>query len=249
MAFIYEDNIISFVAHSPVVDIHKHHCFQILLSLSSPFSSTIHGQCYERRGLINQQVTHACNATSSSVLVYFVDAESRTGWHLKQILDGQAFVDLGDFWTQAIPESVEACSRSQLQTIAHEALSQVLIGNPEPAQRDERVTRAIFWLEQNVQQKITLQAVADYIALSPERTRHLFAAETGVSFSQFLLWKRIKHAIVLAVRDGASLTNAALESGFADQAHFCRLFKRTFGVSARALLKNSRNVQFLSPSF
>ena len=253
-----EGNIIAFVAHHARVEVHRHHCFQVLLSLTEPFSSTIQDVVYSGRGLIiNQAVAHACHAVDSSTLVYFIDPESRTGWYLKQVLDGQAFALIDHLWQAELWSGLltavtdKAAGFPLLPTeLAQEALSQVLAGNPFQATacRDKRIARAIAWIEASVQQRISLQDVADYICLSPEHTRHLFAQEAGVSFSQFLLWKRIKHAIVLAVRDGHSLTDAALASGFADQAHFCRLFKRTFGIPAKALLKNSRNIQFLNPA-
>jgi AraC-like DNA-binding protein len=43
------------------------------------------------------------------------------------------------------------------------------------------------------------------------------------------------------------MSTASIQNGFTDQAHFTRLFRRTFGVSAKDLLKNSRYVQFLTP--
>jgi len=80
------------------------------------------------------------------------------------------------------------------------------------------------------------------IHLSPERARHLFARETGVPFSQYVLWKRVRKVIALVVRDGSTLGEAALAAGFADQAHFNRIFKRMFGISPKTHLKNSRSV-------
>lgn len=254
-----QDNIIAFVAHHVCVEIHKHHCFQVLLSLTGPFTSTIQGVAHSSRGLIiNQSVAHSCHAAESNTLVYFIDPESRIGWYLKQVLDGQACARVDHLWQpegcsgwSAVAAGNHAGEFPQLPAeLGYEALRQVLAADlfQQVVRRDERIVRAIDWIETSLQQRITLQDVADYICLSPEYTRHLFAQETGVSFSQFLLWKRIKHAIALTVRDGQSLTSAALASGFADQAHFCRLFKRTFGVPARGLLKNSRNIQFLNPS-
>ena len=66
-------------------------------------------------------------------------------------------------------------------------------------------------------------------------------------FSQYILWKRIKQVIFQVLQNGVPMATAAVQNGFTDQAHFARLFRRTFGVSAKQLLKNSRYVQFLTP--
>ncbi len=250
-----EKNIISFVAHDAQVEVHRHHCFQILLGLSAPFSSHIGGSLHaERRALvINQNVPHACNGLGGSNLIFFIDAESRTGWQLRQMLDGQPILDLTEMWLEARPHS---SSMEEMQAWPHErrlaeaeaSLALVTSDRQQASTRDSRIEQAIAWVEQHLHEKIAVPDVAAQIHLSPERTRHLFVQEAGVSFSQFLMWKRIKAAIVHAVRDGASLTEAAARSGFADQAHFCRLFKRTFGIPAGGLLQNSRSIQFIHPS-
>lgn len=249
-----EKNIISFVAHDAQVEVHRHHCFQILLGLSAPFSSMIGGTLHaERRALvINQNVAHACNGLGGSNLIFFIDAESRTGWQLKQMLDGQAILDLSDMWLDAHPDApamaeIQGWTHAQRQACAEQALAQVLAEVQTAAVRDARIGQAIAWVEAHLHEKIALPDVAAQIHLSPERTRHLFVQEAGVSFSQFLVWKRIKAAMVHAVGEGASLTEAALRAGFADQAHFCRLFKRTFGIPAGGLLQNSRSIQFIHP--
>lgn len=250
-----EKNIISFMAHDAQVEVHRHHCFQILLGMSAPFASHIGGVLHSgRRALvINQNVAHACNGLGGSNLIFFIDAESRTGWQLKQLLDGQPILDLTDIWLEARPHSptmdeMRAWTHERRLAVAEEALTLVTADMQPMTARDSRVEQAITWVEQYLHEKIGLPEAAAQIHLSPERMRHLFVQEAGVSFSQFLMWKRIKAAIVFAVRDGANLTEAAARAGFADQAHFCRLFKRTFGIPAGGLLQNSRSIQFIHPS-
>lgn len=250
-----ERNVISFIAHDAQVEVHRHHCFQILLGLSATFDSVIHGHRYTDRRLliVNQTVPHACNGQGGSNLIFFIDAESSLGRQLKQRLDGREIVDLSGEWDGTHPasptmEAIREWSPLQLQTVADAALSFVTADNSQPTSgRDERIRLAIEWMQQHLHEKITLSDVAAQIHLSPERTRHLFVQEAGVSFSQFLVWKRIKAAIVLVVGEGASLTEAAARAGFADQAHFSRLFKRTFGIPASGLLRNSRSIQFIHP--
>jgi AraC-like DNA-binding protein len=40
-----------------------------------------------------------------------------------------------------------------------------------------------------------------------------------------------------------NFTEAALSAGFSDQAHFNKVFSKTFGISPNGLKKNSRFIQ------
>ncbi|MFN7928724.1 MAG: AraC family transcriptional regulator [Blastocatellia bacterium] len=252
-----QQNIISFVVHNPPrVEVHRHHCFQIVISLRGTFSCTIAGTALTQHTgfIVNQNIAHSCQAGAATVLVFFIDAESYHGWQLRALLAGRPFLDTAAFFTEV--QSQELCadgnerlSRLELQQIAGEIFASIL-----PAQLsatsflpDDRISRATRFIDAHLSESLRLEDLAEVMGLSPERARHLFAQTTGSPFSQYLLWKRIKQVIV-TVQDGKlSLTEAALQFGFADQAHFCRVFKRTFGMAPKTLLKNSRFVQFLTP--
>jgi AraC-like DNA-binding protein len=105
----------------------------------------------------------------------------------------------------------------------------------------------ISTVQARMDQRLTLSSLATLIDLSPERARHLFREVTGIPFSQFVLWKRIRNTILLTLCERKSLTEACVAFGFADQAHFCNTFSRIFGTSTKVLPKNSRNIQFLIP--
>jgi AraC-like DNA-binding protein len=62
----------------------------------------------------------------------------------------------------------------------------------------------------------------------------LFVEQTGLPFRTYLLWLRLMRGLE-AFASGASLTDAALDAGFADSAHFSRTFRRMFGTTAAAL--------------
>lgn len=73
--------------------------------------------------------------------------------------------------------------------------------------------------------------------LSAGRFRHLFREHTGVAFSAYRLWLKMRKAVAALGRNPA-LVDAAYEGGFADQAHFSRVFRRSFGMSPTELRGN-----------
>jgi AraC-like DNA-binding protein len=232
--------MISFLARQAVVNVHYHQCFQVIVSLKKPFNSVIEGQAYRQLNgvFINQHITHACQGQETDVLVYFIDAESYQGWQLKEMLGGRPFLPI-----EAIPPVTD----TDIGRFAEGLLDELLPGLPAKRAIDDRIGEALLYIDGRLDDSLMLDEVAGRVFLSVERFRHLFAQETGMPFSQYILWKRIKQVIFQVLQNGVPMATAAVQNGFTDQAHFARLFRRTFGVSAKQLLKNSRYVQFLTP--
>ena len=93
---------------------------------------------------------------------------------------------------------------------------------------DERISRSVVTL-QAATDAVSVREVAAATGLSASRFQHLFTREVGVPFRRYRAWQRLRGAI-REVAGGNSLTAAAHAAGFADQAHFTRSFRRTFGA-------------------
>ncbi|MOA24191.1 HTH-type transcriptional activator RhaS [compost metagenome] len=76
--------------------------------------------------------------------------------------------------------------------------------------------------------------MAAFVDLSPWQLLRRFRNHCGLPPQQWLTQLRLERALprVLA---GQSLSAIALDLGFYDQAHFSRLFRRTYGAPPRAL--------------
>ncbi|TGK34714.1 AraC family transcriptional regulator [Leptospira gomenensis] len=94
---------------------------------------------------------------------------------------------------------------------------------------DVRISDSIKLLSES-EEDVSLSILSRKAGLSPSRFRHLFREETGITFSGYKLWLKTQKAI-FSLRDRLELTTAAYEGGFSDQAHFSRIFRRSFGIS------------------
>ena len=61
-----------------------------------------------------------------------------------------------------------------------------------------------------------------------------FKKTTGHSPHKYLTTMRLEKSLTLMPKDGVSLADVASESGFSDQAHFTRVFKKRMGVTPAA---------------
>ncbi len=89
------------------------------------------------------------------------------------------------------------------------------------------------------ERELSVTQLAQRSGLSVRQLRDRFTAELGINPSAYLRWRRLRGAIA-AIENGATLTHAALEGGFADGAHFSRVFQAQFGVAPSHALSSVR---------
>ena len=101
---------------------------------------------------------------------------------------------------------------------------------------DPRLAAALEFIEGALGSgPVPLQFAATKSRLSPDRFRHLFADQIGLSYKRYVLWRRLRLASVYLM-DGQDVTTSAHAAGFSDAAHFARTIKSTFGVTASQAL-------------
>lgn len=90
---------------------------------------------------------------------------------------------------------------------------------------------------------LSIDTLAREAGLSPAHFARAFKESTGRAPHQHLLALRLDRARRLLDEPGASLSDVALRTGFADQAHLTRFFKRQFGVTPGALQRSRRHAR------
>lgn len=91
------------------------------------------------------------------------------------------------------------------------------------------VGQARDYLDAHAQQTVTSAQLEAMTGLSRYELARHFRACLGTSPYRYLLMRRLDRARALIQR-GMPLADAALSSGFADQSHMTRHFKRTYGM-------------------
>jgi len=94
------------------------------------------------------------------------------------------------------------------------------------------VNRIINYLNENYDQKISLEQIAHNMYLSPVYISKIFKEETGESPINYLIKIRLEKARdILLNADGGSIKNIANLVGYEDVYHFSKLFKKYYGIS------------------
>lgn len=97
---------------------------------------------------------------------------------------------------------------------------------------DERISRVCEYIDQNLNEELTLENMSDVAAFSKYHFHRVFSAYTGMSAMKFIQLARLKRASFrLAFEEDKRIVEIALEAGFESPEAFARAFKRTFDQS------------------
>src|SRR5688572_14173101 len=215
-----------------VIPLHAHYAIQITVGSEHGvrFRTSEREEWTEYHGaIIPSRQPHTMDATRvRSNAVVFVEPETREGLAaLPDAVLSDAAMALHATWRE----------RSSANAIvqAARALVRALTGGIEPSLvSDERILRAVAYINRHLDTPLTLHAVAAEACLSPSRFRHLFVEQTGMALRPYILWRRFLRVWEL-IMGGESLSTAAHMAGFADAAHLTRTSRRMFGFPPSAL--------------
>jgi len=106
---------------------------------------------------------------------------------------------------------------------------------------DERIRRAVDYLERNLARKITLADIAAAVGLSTSRLAHLFREQAGQTPQQHLEGLRMQRATELLKRTGFSIKRISDAVGFDSQFYFSQRFKARTGQSPSDFRSSARS--------
>jgi AraC-like DNA-binding protein len=119
-----------------------------------------------------------------------------------------------------------------------------LRGHPQNAGRERAVVRRMRrYIDDHSAEAVSLAELAQVAQLSPFHLHRVFCQETGMPPHSYQTQVRINRAKEL-LRKRWALPEIALATGFADQSHFTRHFRRLVGVTPGRFRAGSKNVQY-----
>jgi AraC-like DNA-binding protein len=221
---------------------HAHHAIQISVALTGQVKFRRPAQPWEsyRAALVPPHQPHQFDGDGQSVAQIFVEPETLQGRALLQDFGVQAISRLDDLnlqdFAEGLRHSYAASMPDEVLVAGARSVIARLAGGEPRLQVDPRISRVINWLRSRRDSPASLADAARVANLSPGRFRHLFVAQTGISFRAYLLWTRVSAAVGAAM-GGASWTDAAQAWGFADSAHLSRTCRRMFGIAPSSLVR------------
>lgn len=110
----------------------------------------------------------------------------------------------------------------------------------------EVIEKALIYIENNIEESLSLDSVASKFNLSKFYFHRLFSAMMGCSLNQYLLSRRLNASVKLIQNENLSLTDIAYQLNFGTPSSFTRAFKSQYGI-APSLLKKKNETISLAP--
>lgn len=106
------------------------------------------------------------------------------------------------------------------------------VQNRQNSQRSQLAAAVRTLIAGQMEDGVTVNAIAEQMHYSSNYLSHLIKQETGLSLEEMLISMRMERACQL-LASGMRVQEVAMRVGYDNLAHFSRLFKRRMGVSPR----------------
>lgn len=216
---------------------HKHDYIVAIFSLRTNLKLTVKNSKnnIEVEGvLINRNIEYRLSTSANDRTMFIhIDPYSSIGISIQNLQASYIELKRNEFEDQINQieswYAQEASNQKEIELILRNFVDKVTTKYDIAKKVDERILNCLRVMSESEEGNYNLSHVASLASLSPSRFSHLFKAETGCTFRDFMKNRKLSKAIGTIVQK-SSLTVAAFDGGFADQPHFTNTFKRTFGV-------------------
>ena len=212
---------------------HSHVAIQLCIGVHQPVTLELPGQSIRAAGvIIGPNVEHRAVPEIHPVAFVYVNPDTPLGRALNALLQDNGIALASD-------ELLECFRHSSSLSQFVEALGRLLaITSPI----DQRLYKALNILRLDSDGPGSVSRAASAVGLSSPRLRYVATHQMGVSLSQWIIWNKLERASK-SLADGSTLSDAAADGGFSDQAHLARIMRRMIGMTprtaARVLRKTS----------
>ena len=193
-------------------------------------------QVYLRRSLYEAAVSelYGCDASAAEIVPRF---------GLIDPLLEQLAIALGDaLRTGSVRDGLYIDTVAQMMAVhlarAHSVQSRPASLAPTPTVSHQRMRQLIEFIEANLDQPLTLDAMAAHVGISPLYLARAFKAAVGQSPHQYVLARRIERAKELLRNTEIPIIDVALSVGFSSQSHLSHWMIRHTGVSPGVYRRN-----------
>lgn len=125
---------------------------------------------------------------------------------------------------------------SALCKTARLALSEQSFSNVPSNSKAEKIKPALYFIQKNFGEKISLSSLAAECGMSPNYFCKLFRDITGQTPVEYITTYRLEMASEMLL-DGAKVTDVAYDCGFSDLSYFIHIFKKELGISPKQYAK------------
>jgi AraC-like DNA-binding protein len=210
----------------------------------APLRIRIGGGAWQRGELmvVPPLVPHQIETAHRSILSLLIEPEFVDPAQLPDFLQRCGPVDAPAFVQRARDVHAVLAAASGRESFERFDFDTLLFDGPLPPRPlDPRIRRVIERINADPAVPTSAEQCAASVTLSFSRFLHLFKQETGLTFRAFRAWKRAR-SLLRHVRQSATLTDIALDTGYPDSTHFSHSIRQVYGLRPSDILAGSRRL-------
>ena len=146
-------------------------------------------------------------------------------------LDYDTAYQLSDYFIQSSERLTSADRLTDLLGKVSYTFAEKVAQSKTPVSTDERMQKAIRYIQQNVNQHLTVGDVADYAGFSKSYFSAYFKKTLGFSVNAFILRCKLEEGRELLQYTDKSISTISEFLCFSSQSHFHTAFKKQFGMT------------------
>jgi AraC family transcriptional regulator len=155
------------------------------------------------------------------------------GWALKAEMESG--YRSGRLYFDSLGTAMAACLLDRHSSVSHATR----IDNQGMSGR--RLREVLSYVEDNLGRELSLKEIAGVAGLSVSHCNTAFRKSVGMPVHQYVIRRRVDRAKALLTEGKLSISQIAMEAGFAHQSHLAYHVRRLLGVSPLSLRENSHN--------
>lgn len=163
------------------------------------------------------------------------------------ILNTPIFLSNVPFYKKTIIDIIEEVSANKLysQELAENMLKGFILNIVRYASSSSKHMQAkiepiLEYINQNYNKEITNAELGKMINYHPHYINTLMKEYTGTTLHSYLTECRMNKAVNLIINTDLSIESIALETGFKNPTHFCKIFKQKFGTNPSSYRKSRK---------
>lgn len=99
--------------------------------------------------------------------------------------------------------------------------------------RRQDIIKVLEYINNNLKEDLSCKAMASYINMDTSYFSRLFKKEVGISFSDYILKRRIEYATTLLTHSKLSIEEITKQIGIINISHFYRMYKKITGKTPK----------------
>lgn len=183
-----------------------------------------------------------CSSRRSHVIRFPRLRESRLYPVLQELIRTAAPAVKNEYrFSVSLPPLYQSCTLMQFLLLLDALAEHTDSSFPAASGSNPQVLQILSYINEHLQEDLTVKEIADACYLSPSYLMHLFRRETGYTIGTYLTEKRLFSARSM-IQSGAPVTQACMQSGFSSYAAFYRAYRKKFKEAPKASPKHNSGI-------